>query len=140
MPIRYSLVDLTAGKEAYQRVGWFMRREGDKVQCGPRIPDHARLSFCCEAIVAEDQDEIVGVATLAPAGSIHRTLPVLDTLAVTASRRCQGIGTELLRRAINAWAQGDASLACDPTNAEMSRLIESLPDDLRRRLAVQLVE
>jgi hypothetical protein len=136
--ITFQLLDLTK-KEPRNRVGWFFRREEEKIGVLPMLFDFNRWGQCDEAIVAEENGEIIGVITISLAGLGKSERPTLDTLYVIKSKRMNGSGYELfvhgLRRLIDRGATG--KIFCDLQSRRMLSLIDRLPIELRDRLLIR---
>jgi hypothetical protein len=137
MTTSYRTIDLVK-VENLNLVGWFFRRETEKMSHDPLILEQPELfnrerwGQCAEAIVAEDGDEVVGVVTLAPGGIDGSGKPTLDTLYVTEHRRREGIGFALFVAGMKRL--GGRNVYSLLRSSNMKGLVEKLPDDLAARL------
>ena len=138
MAVSFQVLDLTQRKSR-NRVGWFFRHEGDKMRNIPMLFDDDRWGQCTEAIVAEDDGNIVGIVTLASRGIDNSRRPTIDTLYVPKIHRKKGLGYLLfeqgLRRLIAV--AGDSKVFCQLQSSVMLHLVVKLPEDLGSHLEVQ---
>jgi GNAT superfamily N-acetyltransferase len=88
--------------------------------------------WCGEAAVATHHGVTVGVATLFFDGLMRRGPPTLATLYVLPEHRSAGIGSRLLRMALERFAaRGRTPVRVDAATEAMHRRLEELPPDLR---------
>ena len=126
-------------EESRSRVGWFFRHEGDMMPSTPMLFDFDRWGQCDEAIVAEEDGEILGVVTLASNGIENSGQPTLDTLYVPKRHCGMGLGYALFERGIRRLAdrRPNDNINCDLQSSIMLKLVAKLPDDLKSRLQIQ---
>lgn len=92
---------------------------------------------CCDQGVGAFKNELVGIATIAPEGEMHDGTPTIVGLYVSPEHRCQGIGTALMRAAVEQCRdRGFSSVRVDVMSTGAKKAIEKLPDDLRALLDV----
>jgi GNAT superfamily N-acetyltransferase len=127
-----------AERDCVNRVGWFFRDEAERLGWWPMLFDSDRWSQCDEAIVAEENGEIVGVVTLASRGIQESELPTVDALYVVKKRRRTGLGHALFEKGLRRLMERGAGdkIFCQLQSSIMLHLIAKLPDDLKNNLQV----
>lgn len=136
----FQLLDITE-TENRNEVGWFFRREGDKIdeadQAGtPILFDYDRWGQCTEAIVVRKAGKIIGIVTLAPDGIDNSKRPTIDTLYVQEQHRKKGLGYSLFEQGIRRLIEciGNKTIYCDFQSSYMMPLYEKLPLNLKKHL------
>ena len=96
-----------------------------------------RISCCDEILAAVEDEKIVTVATIAPQGEMREGQPTIVAIYTHPDFRRQGFGrvvTEaVVRRCIE---RGFHNIRVDVMSAHEMRIINSLPEDLRKELDV----
>ena len=87
---------------------------------------------CCDEIVAAyDGNDLIGAATIAPKGESGADMPEIVGLFVLEKWRRQGVGRELLLRAISRCRErGRVPLRLNILSRAASTLVKNLPPDL----------
>lgn len=96
-----------------------------------------RIRCCDEGVVARKDGHVVGVATIASRGEEDSGQPTIVAVYVLPNHRRQGIGRELLRRAIQRGIErGFDKLRVDVLGNYMMKAIAGLSKEERDRLEV----
>jgi hypothetical protein len=100
--------------------------------------DFDRWGKCNEAIVAEENEQIVGIVTLDARGVLKAGQPTLDTLYVRKNYRRTGVGYTLFEEGLRRLSEVSANgmIYCQFQSSTMLRLASKLPQDLRDQLQV----
>jgi GNAT superfamily N-acetyltransferase len=134
----FHLLDLTQ-EEYRNRLGWFFRQEANRMLWTPMLFDSDRWGQCDEAIVAEENGEILGIITLASKGVRNSGQPTLETLYVQKRHRRRGLGSALFERGLRRLIEKGAKdkVLCQLQSSIVPRLVAKMPDELKGRLQVQ---
>lgn len=97
-----------------------------------------RLSVCDEAIALKKGTKVIGLATIAPKG--ERTgEPTIVGLYIQPQERRKGFGTLVLERTIKRGEErGFGRLRIDVMSGWVMKIIDKLPEELRRKLDIKL--
>lgn len=94
-----------------------------------------RLSCCDEAVVAEENGQIVSVASIAPEGEQNDGRPTIVGLYTLAAYRKKGYGLAAMTAAIERMVErGLTPIHVDVLSTGAKHLIAKLPDELRKHL------
>ena len=136
--VSFNVLDLN-DKESLNRVGWFFRHESDKIdKIAPPalLSDDDRWRQCTEAIIAEDDGNIIGIVTLAPNGIDNSNRPTIDTLYVPKMHREKGLGYSLFEQGLKRLIRcvKGRKVFCQLQSSKMLSIIARLPKDLESHL------
>lgn len=96
-----------------------------------------RLSCVDEAVAIENNDTVVGIATIAPEGEQMSGEPTIVGLYVRPEHRGKGAGMALLLAAIDRCRErGLVPVRVDALTTPVLRIAEKLPEEYRRDLRV----
>lgn len=96
----------------------------------------SRLTYVDEVLAAYERDTFVGAVTLSSRGELYEGPSIIGLLVLKAWRR-QGIGTKLLKSAINRMKERELTPAyIDVLSKNAKNLIEKLDDDFRKCLFI----
>lgn len=96
-----------------------------------------RLSCIDEAVACEVENQIIGVATIAPRGEMSSGVPTIVALYILSAFRGKGYGKSLMEAAVRRCVErGFSRVRVDILSAYAKRIIESLPEDLKSVLEV----
>jgi hypothetical protein len=137
MTIHFQILDLTE-RDCLNRVGWFFRHEEERIGWLPMLFDYDRWGQCAEAIIAEQNEQIIGIVTLAPEGLRGSRRPTIDTLYVPNLHCRKGVGSALFERGLRRLLErdNDQRVFCQVSSSLMLKVLGNLPQDLRDRLEV----
>jgi GNAT superfamily N-acetyltransferase len=137
MTIHFQILDLTE-RDCLNRVGWFFRHEEERIGWHPMLFDYDRWGQCGEAIIAEQDGQIIGIVTLAPMGLGDSKRPTIDTLYVPDLHCRKGVGSALFERGLRRLLEKDNNqrVFCQLSSSLMLKVVGKLPQDLRDRLEV----
>jgi GNAT superfamily N-acetyltransferase len=97
-----------------------------------------RWQCVSEAVIARKGRKIVGIATIAPSGEEGSGKPTIVALYVLPGFRSKGIGSLLLKEAIDYMAnRGWQPIYLDILNSKVFRLLEKLPEGLKTKIVVR---
>ena len=137
MAYTYRIQDLGRQPD-FHRVATFLHRQIQHYQMIPAMLDQDRWGQSHEAILAETDDQAVGIVTLAFEGINGTGKPTIDCLYVSSAHRRKGVGYSLFERSIRrmtelGYERGTAVFQ----SSVMVKLFEKLPDYLRNVLDVE---
>ena len=96
-----------------------------------------RWSCIDEVVTAKVEDEIVGIATIAPEGEQMSGQPTIVALYVFSEHRRGGVGCQLLEAAIDRMLQrGLEPIRIDALHSGVLRMIDRLPIEKRQKIRV----
>ncbi|OGY92690.1 MAG: hypothetical protein A3H70_05015 [Candidatus Komeilibacteria bacterium RIFCSPLOWO2_02_FULL_48_11] len=96
-----------------------------------------RWSCVRECVVAEEDGQILGIATIAPKGEEQSGEPTMVALYVQYEYRGRGIGYQLFEAAVDHMiAKGLVPVRVDVLNSKVFRMIERLPEEKRNQLCI----
>jgi len=96
-----------------------------------------RISCCDEGVIAEQENKLVGVATIAPEGEEMSGQPTVVALYVIPEFRGKGYGRQILRKAVERCIErGFLSIRMDVMSSNAKKIIDKLPKELQEKIDV----
>ena len=132
MTLSFTVLDL-ANTDAWRTV--------DRFLCEQEIPEGEPDAMfnsswwgnCNQAIVAKEEEKIVGIVIMAIHDADYSGRPSIKTVYVPKEHSGKGLGYKLMERAIKQLAKHgiNKGIVCVATNSRLLSIIKKLPQDLR---------
>ncbi len=96
-----------------------------------------RISCCDEGIIMQENQNIIGIATISPNGEGDTGQPTIVGLYVFPKYRRMGYGSQILQKTIErCTARGFARIRMDVMSMNIAEIIKKLPKDIQNKLDV----
>lgn len=96
-----------------------------------------RITCCDEAVIAELEEKIMAIASIAPQGEMTSGQPTIVGLYTVRSFRRQGYGKTVMEAAVRRCLErGFTKIRVDAISKSAMKTVQSLPDELRVYLEV----
>ncbi|MBI2474543.1 MAG: GNAT family N-acetyltransferase [Candidatus Taylorbacteria bacterium] len=96
-----------------------------------------RITCCDEAVIAELEEKIIAIASIAPQGEMTSGQPTIVGLYTVRSFRRQGYGKTVMEAAVRRCLErGFTKIRVDAISKSAMKTVQSLPDELRVYLEV----
>ena len=96
-----------------------------------------RLTCCDEGIVLKDNDQLIGLATIAPHGEQNSGEPTIVALYVCPEYRGRGYGRQILIDAIQRCLErGFIKIRLDVMSSAIKKIINQLPPEIKEKLNI----
>ena len=94
-----------------------------------------RIACCDEGVIAEQENKLIGVATIAPEGEEMSGQPTIVALYVVTEFRGKGYGGQILRKAVERCVErGFDKVRMDVMSSNAKKITDKLPKELQEKI------